>query len=383
MGFRVGDAVCERLDETHEDFSGFGAGIGLRAEADFASNDSGPQFALGAVVVGGNLALLDPMIKSRGIVSEPILDAADAQMLSGLGHDGLDLLLELLSLGVIVGVGDRLRAQVHGGGPQWDQRRSEGSDFGVVGKLFDQVLDFAQQMSLAVLQVAGDPVIAVVAVDDQDRPAADPPAPVGARGRARVAEQKQTQGGSGKQPGLAGPAIVAPAGLVGMADGAEAIVLDQVRHPGLEQAGQPMQHLDQGAEGHAELFRDGAQRDPVAIVQPQDPSDQLIAQQMCGQHGGGLGLQAAAAAGAILFLQLIDDLLGLQGRTVEDGTQSYSFVLQWAATVWTDRGSREGFEVVGLGGSQTLAAVAGMSSLGAAGMRAVFLSGRGLEGDFR
>ena len=168
-----------------------------------------------------------------------------------------------------------------------------------------------------------------------------------------------------------------------MADGGETIVLDQVRHHCLEQAGQPMQHLDQGAEGHAELFGDGAQRDPVAIVQQQDPSDQLIAQQMFGQHAGGLGLQAAAAAGAILFLQPINDLLGLQGRTVEDGTQPYAFVLQWAATVGTERGSRAGFEVVGLGSSKTFAAVAGMSRLGAAGMRAVFLSGRGLEGDFR
>ena len=46
---------------------GFGAGMGLNTEADFASDDTGPQCAPGAVVGGGNVALLDAMIRSMGL----------------------------------------------------------------------------------------------------------------------------------------------------------------------------------------------------------------------------------------------------------------------------------------------------------------------------
>jgi hypothetical protein len=94
-------------------------------------------------------------------------------------------------------------------------------------------------------------------------------------------------------------------------------------------------------------------------------------------------LQAAATARAILFLQLVNDALGLQRWAVADGTEPDPFVLERAATVGTGRGSQNGFEAVGLGRGETLAAVAGMPGWGTAGMGAVGFGSLGLERPFR
>ena len=167
-----------------------------------------------------------------------------------------------------------------------------------------------------------------------------------------------------------------------MADGSETVLLDQISQHALEQSRQPVQHGHQGAQGHSQLFRHGAQGDAVSIVQQHHAREELIAQQMFGQYGWGLSLQAAAATGTVLFLQPVNDPLGLQRRTVEHRAETHAFIGQWAATVGTVGGRRDGFDPVGLERRDRLAAVAGMSGFQSPGIRAVRGGRVGLESNF-
>src|SRR5438309_11567511 len=88
-------------------------------------------------------------------------------MLSGLMGHRDNGLFESGRSPIVVGIGNELAAQVHRLGQQRNQCSGEDADFGVVGELFGEVLDFAHQMGIAVLQPARNLVIAVVAVDDE------------------------------------------------------------------------------------------------------------------------------------------------------------------------------------------------------------------------
>src|SRR2546425_12555561 len=115
MGFWIEDFFPQSVKEGHQDFAGFGAGLRLSAQADLASNHGGTQLPFGPVIVSWNLSVGDPVVEAMRVLGEDVLDTADAQVLSGLGGDGLNLLLKLAGVLVIGKVGERLRTQVHGG----------------------------------------------------------------------------------------------------------------------------------------------------------------------------------------------------------------------------------------------------------------------------
>jgi hypothetical protein len=93
---------------------------------------------------------------------EDLLDAPDAQVLRQLLHARHELCYERRRLPGELGVRDPLRAQPHRQGELWSHRADKGRDLGRVGDLFFEVLDLAQQVAIAVLDGAGNLVIAAV-----------------------------------------------------------------------------------------------------------------------------------------------------------------------------------------------------------------------------
>ena len=104
----------ECMHHAHQGASGFGSGIGLGAEADFAGDDGGSQVALGEVVLGGNASVVGPAVKASFVVLEDALYVANGAMLGGSGNGGENLLFESGGFAVELFVGDGLAAQVHG-----------------------------------------------------------------------------------------------------------------------------------------------------------------------------------------------------------------------------------------------------------------------------
>jgi hypothetical protein len=68
-----------------------GPGVRLRAEANLASDDRGPQIPFGRIRLGGNLSVGGPVIEAVAIRPEAVLRPAATQLLRRLGHrrDGL------------------------------------------------------------------------------------------------------------------------------------------------------------------------------------------------------------------------------------------------------------------------------------------------------
>src|SRR2546426_12304827 len=111
MGFWIEDFFPQSVNEGHQDFAGFGAGLRLRAKADLASNHGGTQLPFGPVIVSWNLSVGDPVVEAMRVLGEDVLDTADAQGVGGLGGDGLNLLLEVAGVLVIGEGGGRVGKQ--------------------------------------------------------------------------------------------------------------------------------------------------------------------------------------------------------------------------------------------------------------------------------
>ena len=83
--------LFERVQHRHQDATGMGSSIRRRAEADFASDDRGPQIAFGQVILGRHPAVIGPVIETIGIGPEDLLEATDAQVGRWLLHGRDDL----------------------------------------------------------------------------------------------------------------------------------------------------------------------------------------------------------------------------------------------------------------------------------------------------
>ena len=84
---------AERVQDAHEDFTGQSALLGLRTEADLARDDQWAQLAFGAVVLRRDGWAFGPVIESRGVFTEDVLDLLNARMLRRRMDRGLDLQL--------------------------------------------------------------------------------------------------------------------------------------------------------------------------------------------------------------------------------------------------------------------------------------------------
>ena len=69
---------AEGVQDTHQDFPGLSALLGLRTEADLAGDDQGTQLAFGAVVVSGDSWMLGPVVESSCFLAEYVLDFLNA-----------------------------------------------------------------------------------------------------------------------------------------------------------------------------------------------------------------------------------------------------------------------------------------------------------------
>jgi hypothetical protein len=82
-------------------------------------------------------------------------------------HRHPDLRFEGCRLPGKLGIRERLGAQPHRQGELRGDGTDEGLHLGCLWELLFKILDLAQQMAIAVLEGAGDFVIATVAIDDQ------------------------------------------------------------------------------------------------------------------------------------------------------------------------------------------------------------------------
>jgi len=80
IGFSL---LFQGMEGGHQNATGLGLSIGLRAEADFASNDRGPEISLSQIVICRNAPVFGPPIHPIRIVIKDFLDATDGQMMSG------------------------------------------------------------------------------------------------------------------------------------------------------------------------------------------------------------------------------------------------------------------------------------------------------------
>lgn len=74
-GLEVGGALVEDENDAREDFASPGAGVGLRTETDLPGDERGAQCPLREVVVGRDVAIVGPAIRSLGVAGEDVRDA--------------------------------------------------------------------------------------------------------------------------------------------------------------------------------------------------------------------------------------------------------------------------------------------------------------------
>jgi len=90
------------MQNRHQNLTGPGSGIRLRAEADFSGNNKRTQLALGQVVVRRNSTIISPMVKSLGLFSKDVLNFLDGWMLGltvgDIDNFVFDLLYQLLDV---------------------------------------------------------------------------------------------------------------------------------------------------------------------------------------------------------------------------------------------------------------------------------------------
>lgn len=143
-GLEVVEALFEGEQDAHEDLAGSGASVGLRTETDFPGDDQGAQRSFREVVVGGDIAILDPAIHPFGIATENVLDILDARVTGGM-LDGLEAgLLGPLGVSIELRVADRKTSQTHGIGQKGGECAHEGLNFRVIREFLAKVFDFSQ-----------------------------------------------------------------------------------------------------------------------------------------------------------------------------------------------------------------------------------------------
>ena len=55
-------SLLECMQDGHENFAGFGSGIGLRTEADLSSYHKRTKFTLGPIIISRHIAIIRPVI---------------------------------------------------------------------------------------------------------------------------------------------------------------------------------------------------------------------------------------------------------------------------------------------------------------------------------
>jgi hypothetical protein len=142
-----------------------------------------------------------------------------------------------------------------------------------------------------------------------------------------------------------------------------------------------VQNLKRRPEPDAQLLADPSHRNPVPIMEKDQLGDELIAKQTFAQDAGGPSLNGFPAAGAIFPLQAAEDTLGPHGPRIDEGALPKAFLLQRAAAVGTSGGVHADFlDTVGVVVVYPLAAVTGVTALGAALFRSLLFGGVRLEG---
>jgi hypothetical protein len=113
--------LLQGMQHRHQHATDVGPSVRLGPEADFTGDDGGPQIALGEVVLGGDLAVVGPVIEPLGMSPEDLLDATVA-VLDGAG----DLVVATVAIvdeaGEVAARRDR-RSGRPGGGLGPDRRR--------------------------------------------------------------------------------------------------------------------------------------------------------------------------------------------------------------------------------------------------------------------
>ena len=160
----IGGALFQRAKDGHEDFAGFGAGVGLGAEADLSSLDQGAKFAFGKVVFGGDGGGFRPVVEAVRVLAEDVLDGLDGRVLGGATDDVKDGLFDLASPTFELSPPQAAGAELHGQIELVRQVGDKAQDLGFIRKSVLHILYQAQQVRVAVLDLARRFVIPVVSV---------------------------------------------------------------------------------------------------------------------------------------------------------------------------------------------------------------------------
>src|SRR5204862_1888180 len=134
-------------------------------------------------------------------------------------------------------------------------------------KLFFQILHRTQQVSVTILERARRTVVAGVTVDDEDSSQG-----LIAQNIARdlsgtsLPEAKQADLFAAKEPGVAIATVGAPAGLIGMFDWSQTIILHELFAGWLKDPSQLVQRSRKCAAAHAELNLQLAQSDAKDVM---------------------------------------------------------------------------------------------------------------------
>ena len=106
----------QSVKDTHPGATRMGASIRGRAETDLASDDGGPEVALGEVVFSRDLSVLCPMIEAMSVIPEEILNMLDPEVQGGSLDPGEDLGFGFGGFLIKLGIADGLVSETHGGG---------------------------------------------------------------------------------------------------------------------------------------------------------------------------------------------------------------------------------------------------------------------------
>ena len=99
------------------------------SKADLPGDDRGSKISFCEIIIGRDLAILSPVIETRGISEEDFLDAADPQMHRGSVYGSKDLVLDLSRQEIKVFVLEGLGSELHGRGQKGSHNADKGLDF--------------------------------------------------------------------------------------------------------------------------------------------------------------------------------------------------------------------------------------------------------------
>ena len=172
-------------------------------------------------------------------------------------------------------------------GEQRGQKGDKDHHFQLVWKLFFQILHRTQQVSVTILERARRTVVAGVTVDDEDSSQGLIAQNI-ARDLSgtRLPEAKQADLLAAKEPGVAIATVGAPAGLIGMFDGSQTIIQQQLLAGRLQEFCHLMQRSVKCAVAHSELNLQLAQSNAKDVMLNGEVRQQRVAQEIAFDHAG-------------------------------------------------------------------------------------------------